>query len=124
MGAKLILPRVNAATETAKERVFREAKARHTTEIILSRLFAWLKANVGVEDAWRNFNGWTERARPKSLAGHRGPSDHRHDSYLLGVYDQLAEQAKGNTGPLPRYIAAKLYHDEQGKYGNSVDAIH
>ena len=98
-------------------------KARQTAELILGQLFAWLKTNIGVEDAWRNFNDWTERARPHSLAGHRGPSDHRHNSYLLGVYDQLAEESNGEGGALPRFIGEKVHRDTPGKYGNSVDAI-
>lgn len=121
--ARLILPPVNAANETAKTRVFREAKARKTAELILGQLFAWLKANIGVEDAWRDFNSWTERSRPKSLSGHRGPSDYRQGTYLLGVYDRLAEQTNGETGLLPKWIAVVLHRTEPGKYGNSADAI-
>ena len=121
--AKLLLPQVNVSMETAKTRLFREAKARQTAELILGQLFSWLKTNVGVEDAWRNFNSWTERARPQSLVGHRGPSHHQHQRYLLGVYDQLAEIANGKTGPLPRLIATNLHDKKPGEYGNSVDAI-
>lgn len=121
--AKLLLPQANAQTETAQTRLLREAKARQTAELILGQLFGWLKTNVGVEDAWHNFNTWTERARPKSLVGHRGPSEYQQQGYLLGVYDQLAEEANGKTGSLPRLIAEKLHAKKRGKYGNSVDAI-
>jgi len=113
------LPR-EGARKRARTRLWREAFVRHHGEILIGRVFAFLKAHLGESEARRFFDRFSTRRSPQSKR--RGSANSARDVELLIRYDNAAA-GTANEGSVPRQLAARLHESDPGKYGASTEAI-